>query len=818
MMTLTHLAQVNGGNAAPKNAQYGSGTYTLPDYLLGGSAGGLPAGSPLVDPAKYHVDPFYNTGSIPGDMYQIVQANKAGTDWFHEIFKKAPITSHNIAVSGGGDQGSYLFSLNYYNQQGTLINTYEKRYTLRSNSIFNISKNIRIGENLELSVIDNPRIGALSEGSAIGMSFREQPIIPVYDIMGNFAGTRAPDLGNARNPVAIQKRTANNKGLSNRAFGNIFAEADILQHFTLRSSFGGESWSYAGNSFAYPEYENVENVTTNTYTETANHGYNFTWTNTLGYHQEFNKHSLKVLVGTESNQNFGTNFNAARSSFFTFDPNYTNLSTGTGDRNTVSSRYNETLFSLIGRLDYSYDGKYLVGATVRRDGSSKFGINEQYGVFPAVSAAWRLSQEEFMKGLTWLSDLKLRASWGIMGNQFNVSAGNAFYTYGLSQTNSSYPITGGNTLTPGLRQTRIGNPDAKWESDVNSNFGIDASFFGGKLEFSGDYYQKDIKDLLFAPELPGTSGQATAPTVNIASMKNNGFDLSLTGNFDISKNLRFNATATLTTYKNEITNISGTTPYYDIPESRRFTGSTIIRNQVGQGVGQFYGYKVDGFWDDAAEITAANTKAPSGVFQNDIKVGRFRYADINGDGQITAADRTFIGNPNPKFSYGLNLGLAYKGFDFSIFFYGVQGNDLWNNVKYWTDFFGGFTGVKSKTALYDSWTAENHNAKAPIQETNGSFSSNSVPNSYFVENGSYLRARNTQLGYNLPAKTFNRVGIQRMRVYVSAANLFTITKYTGADPEIPASSTGSYRGDTFGVDEGPYPSSKTFLVGVGITF
>ncbi|WP_374163924.1 SusC/RagA family TonB-linked outer membrane protein [Arcticibacter sp. MXS-1] len=821
MMQLTQRALANSGLKI-ENKQYGTGTFTLPDYILGGSAGGLKEGDPAVDPSRYKANPEYNTGVIPSNWYQITKANKQGTDWFHEIFKDAPIQSHNLTVSGGGEQGNYLFSFNYFNQKGTLIRTFNTRYSIRSNSQFNVSKNIRIGENLEYSITENPRANVLDEGSAVGMAFREQPIIPVYDIAGNFAGTRAPDLGNARNPVAIQERTRNNSGRANRLFGNIFAEVDLFRHFTARTSFGGESWNFNRRSFTFPEYENAENNTQNTYRDDANNLYNYTWTNTVNYSQDFDKHHLRALVGTESYRNSGRNLWASRNGYYIFDPDYTNLDVGSSGINNSSNRFDETLFSLIGRVDYNFADKYLIGATIRRDGSSKFGEKHRYGWFPAFSAAWRISQEPFMKGIDWLSDLKIRGGWGVMGNQFNLPANNAYTTFGTSQNNSYYPTTGGNTIIPGYFKNRIGNPDAKWESDKNSNIGIDASLFHGKIEFSGDYYRKDINDMLFNPELPGTQGQATAPYQNIASMFNDGLDLSATGNFRLSKDIKLSATATFTSYHNEIKSVSGNTPYYDVPLSRRFNGNYFVRNAVGQSLGSFFGYKVDGFWDSQAEIDQANAGAQGGVYQNDVKVGRFRYADINKDGRITAEDRTFIGDPNPDFTYGLNLGLDFKNFDFSAFFYGSQGNDIWNNVRWWTDFYGGFTGAKSRTLLYNSWTPENPNAKAPVIESAASFSTQSVPNSYFVENGSYLRLRNVQIGYTLQQSVLNKLKIKKLRIYVSGANLFTITKYSGLDPEIAQSSTGNtngvYRSDTFGIDEGSYPSPRTFLFGVNASF
>jgi TonB-linked SusC/RagA family outer membrane protein len=820
-------------NQAIDDPLYGSGdTPVLPDYI---TPQGAREGDASVDPALYNVNPNYTSVEEYNKFYRITRASKSGTDWFHEIFKSAPITSHNLSLSGGSDQGSYLFSVNYFNQKGTLINTYLKRYTLRSNSEYRVSNQIRIGENIAFSVSDNPRINALQEGSAVSMAFREQTIIPVHDIKGNYAGGYGAGLGNASNPVAEQERTGNNSGLNNRLFGNVFAEIDFLEDFTLRTSFGGELYSGAYRSFSYPTYEDQENTTTNSYTENNFSGHNWTWTNTLNYQRIFNAiHDVKVLVGTEFYQNNGAYSGGTTNGYFSFDPDFTNLATGSGTQTNYSAKYSDALFSLIGRMDYTLYDKYLLGATLRRDGSSRF-LNYRYGWFPAVSAGWRISEENFMDDIAWLDELKIRGGYGVMGNQLNVDAANAYTTYGGDRTSSYYAIDGSNASNAqGFQRTRIGNPDAKWEKNINSNIGIDLGLWSGRLDLTIDYFRKEIKDLLYNPELAGTAGLGTVPYVNVARMRNQGIDLSVSTEFDLTADLKLTAMVTFTTYSNKIIAIADGVDYFD-QEGRRFSGSYIVRNAVGHSIGEFYGYKVAGFWDSQQEINQANAEAqqatgsPSAIYQSDVAVGRFRYTDTNGDNQITEADRTFLGNPNPDFSYGINIGATYRGFDFSIFLYGTHGNDIWNNVKWWTDFYANFQGAKSQTALYDSWTPDHQDAKAPIQETVGSFSTASVPNSYFVEKGSYLRAKNIQLGYTLPGGLLSKLKIERVRIYVQLANAFTITKYSGLDPEIGiTSNTDNTSGGSlnqsfssttsFGIDEGVYPNQRQFLIGINASF
>ncbi|BBE20407.1 SusC, outer membrane protein [Aquipluma nitroreducens] len=796
---------------------YGNGAKpVLPDYIY---PIGLLEGDPRVNPSLYNVNPFYTNVADIQNFYRITKANKLGTDWFHEIFSAAPTMKHNLEVSGGNENAKYLFSMNYLNQEGTLINTYLKRYILRANIQFNVTKRIRVGENIAFSVRSNPQVNALYEGSPIGYAIREQSIIPVHDIMGNYGGAYGGILGDAKNPVAMLERNKNNKQMESSLFGNVFGEFDVIDDLTLRTSFGGAISNGQYRSFNFPEYENGENNPANYYSESANNNYNWTWTNTLQYKKVLNDiHKLTLIAGTEAYQNSGGTVGGTTYDYFSFDPNFTTLSTGSGTQTNYSSKYVDALFSYIGRLDYIYNDKYLLGATIRRDGSSRF-LNKQYGWFPAVSAAWRISKESFMQGanLEWIDDLKLRTGYGIMGNQLNVDAANAFTTYGSDRVLSSYDITGsGNSLIEGFKKNRVGNPDAEWEKNINLNIGLDATLFKGKLNLTIDYYRKDIKDMLYNPDLIGTAGLASKPFVNVAAMRNKGIDLSASTFFNITKDLKLDASLTFTSFNNKILNVSNLASYFDI-DSRRFSGSTIVRNAVGHSVGQFYGFKTDGFWNSQEEIDAANasvrnTEDPNAVYQSDVKVGRFRYADTNGDGKITFDDRTFLGNPNPDFSYGLNLGLNYKNFDFGIFFYGVSGNDIWNNVLWWTDFYSNLKGPKSHTALNNSWTPQNHNAKAPIQEELGSFSSSSVPNSYFVENGSYLRAKNIQIGYTFSPKLLELVKIDKLRIYFQAENLFTITKYSGLDPEVSGNSVN------FGIDEGSYPTPKQFLMGVNLTF
>lgn len=819
MAQLKYDANSNAGTPITSDLLYGNGTTpVLPDYIL---PAGAKEGSPEVNPDLYYTNPNYTDPNDLANFYRIVKANKNGTDWFHSVVKNAPIMNYNVNVSGGSDNAHYLMSANYFDQQGVVINTYIKRLSLRANTSFNVTKNIVFGENLVYTITDNPKITPLQAYSPISEAFRSQPIIPVYDIKGNYAGGYGgTGLGDSPNPVAGQKRTANDKGLNNRLVGNAYMDITFLKDFTFHTSFGGESYSGYSHNFTYPTYENAENSTNNQYSESSNYGSTWTWTNTLAFHKVFNEvHNLQVLVGTEAYQGDDEGVGGTTKDYLSFDPNYTTLTSGSGVQTNYSYRSSESLQSLFARLDYSYNDKYLLSATIRRDGSSKF-KTYQYGVFPAISAGWRLSQEYFMKDINWISDLKLRGGWGIMGNQLNLNSDNAYSTFTSNRNSSFYDIGGSNnSLQQGFQVGQIGNPDAKWEKDANTNIGFDATLFKGLISVSFDWYEKNITDLLFNPELIATLGRGVAPYQNVAQMKNNGIDFTVSANKQISRDIKINATLSFTTFHNNVTKVSDQINYFYSGSGRNF-GTYFVKNQVGHPVGAFYGYNITGFWNNATDIANADAEAqkatgnPGATYQTDEGLGRFRYQDVNKDGQIDDNDRTFIGNPNPKYNYGLDLGFVYKNFDFSVFFYGVQGNQIWNQVKWWTDFYPSFAGGKSHTAFYDAWTPQHTNAKVPIADVNGYASTNLSPNSYYIENGSYFRCKNMMIGYTFNGASMQKLHIQNFRIYVQAANLFTVTKYSGLDPEI----NGTAGVTEFGIDEGAYPNTHQWLIGLNVKF
>ncbi len=773
----------------------------LPDYTYAGpgAAGVANQGDPEVDPSRYVFDHIKTAGN-----YIIQKVNKEGTDWFHEVFKPAPMSSHSLSVGGGTDKATYLLSLGYFDQKGTMIESYLKRYSLKVNTTYKVGEHIRVGQNAYAFYKQNPDFTNQAQFGNMSNIFRMMPIIPVYDIKGNYAGSfGGPQLGSDANPVAVQERMLNNRDNEWNFVGNAFVEADFLTNFTIRTSLGGSVINNYNQAFTFTPYERREgNTNPNRYSESAGYSNNLIWTSTLTYKNQFGDHSVNVLAGTETIKNTARSVSGTSEGFFSTDYEYLILGNGTSNITNRSSGGKNSLFSLFSRVDYSFQNKYLLGVTVRRDGSSKFGPENRYGVFPSVSLGWRLSDEPFMESIGWLNDLKLRGSYGILGSQHNVNADNSFNLFGGGYNTAYYDIRGtSNSVVQGFIQTRIGNLRTGWEENIITNVGLDATLFNNSLDLSVEYYKKSINGLLFTQPLPATVGAAEAPVINIGDIQNKGFDLSVNYRSNIGQAWHYSIGSNITTYKNLVVKIPD--PGYFDAGTHNALGS-VVRNQQGHEVSSFYGYQVIGLFQDNQEVA----DAPD---QDAAAPGRFRYKDINSDGAITPDDRTFLGSPNPDFTYGLNLGIAYNGFDLAATLYGSQGNEILNTITQYTHFFGSPPGNKSNVLL-NAWTPENRDTNVPKIESGASFSTNGVVNSYLMEDGSFLKLRSILLGYTFDKLRLNANKNLKLRVYLQASNLFTISGYTGLDPELSGSSS------IFGVDYGNYPNNQqSFQLGINLT-
>jgi TonB-dependent starch-binding outer membrane protein SusC len=812
----TWRAYKNSG-VALSHPQFGTGaTPVIPDYLnVGGRSGVIGSVDLGAEKAKYNIDPGV------GGIYQVVRANKTGTDWYDAITRNAPMNYNSLGFSGGGENSRFYIGLSAQNQQGILLSNDFKRYTFRANSEFNVLKNLKFGQNLQVTYRrvlgqsgENGGLGIADDENDVLQAFRMPSIIPVLDEFGGYAGTAAKGFNNPRNPVANQNGILNNRNFNTNGFGNFYLEYEPIKGLTLRSSIGGGYGSFYGWNYSRLQYENSENNSAFGYGENGGFSYNWVLTNTAAYKRAFGKHGMDVIVGQEAlNTGRGRNMSANGLSPFSTDLDFVTIST-LGSRNPPNSSYFKgvNFYSLFGRVNYTFNDKYIVTGVVRRDGSSRFGANNRYGVFPAFSAAWRVSSESFMKGITWINDLKVRGGYGAMGNSNNVDPNNQYSLFaagvgGIGPLGGTgYDINGSNSsVVEGYARTRIGNQDAKWETAVTKNLGFDGTFFNGKLDVVLDFWQKDTKDLLLQLPIPSTNGLASAPTVNVAKMVNKGIDILVATKGKIAKDLNFDVTFTGGILKNEISEIaSGQT--YLTSVNPGYRGLTPIRNQIGQSISAFFGYKVQGLFQSQEEVNSAPAQDGKGI-------GRFRYQDIDGNGKIDVNDRTYLGSPVPKFTGGISLTLSYKNFDLVSQMNGFFGNKIFNASKWFTDFFPSFQGAAISERVKDSWTPQNTGATIPIFETASNFSTNTQANSFYIEDGTYVRMQTVTLGYTVPASILSKVKIERLRLFASGNNLFTLTKYQGLDPGV-----GGNADTQFGIDVGNYPVTKQFTFGLNLGF
>lgn len=785
----------------------------LPEYLLAGTVTGHNVTAADADPSKYN----YSTNA--STFYQITKANQAGTDWMREITRDAPMQNYELSIVGGGENSNYAISGGYFNQDGTIKHTNFERAVIRANTSFKIfNERLTIGENMQYSW--NKNLGFATntnvagdyqgEGSVIGFVYRMQTIIPVYDIMGNFAGTKGDKLGNGRNPLAILHRARNNDATNNQFFGSTFADLEIIDGLNLRTNFGMRYDNFKWSGVGLPEPEFAEgSIDRNTTDEHQGFGREWTWTNTLTYKKRFDVHNITVLAGTEAIQSQGRTLHGSGNGYFLYgDMDYYYLSTA-GTTSASSDGYASSLYSLFGRVDYSFKDKYLLSATVRRDGSSNFGPDNRFGVFPAANLAWRVSEEAFMNDVSWINDLKIRGGYGATGNQ-NIPSFQYLKRYQSTTNRSSYPISGGGPIS-GLWVNAYDNTAIKWEQLQSVNIGLDFSLFNSRVEGALDWYNRDTEDMLYPVPQPSTAvGGGSSPYINIGKMNNTGVELSLTYhhiNTVRPDGFEFDVTANISRNLNKIVELAPGIPYVQYNTTRAVTTSVLM---AGHPFGAFYGYKMVGIYQNENDI--ANSPSYPGA-----RVGGPKFADIAGpdgktDGIINANDRTIIGNPMPDFIYSVGINANYKRFDLFMFFNASVGNELFDLTRYYTDF-KGFDGAVSRRML-DAWSPTNTGSDIP-SPYRGKNSIELQASSYYVQDGSFLKMKNLQIGYNIPVEGKFGNAISNFRVYVSGTNLFTITKYTGMDPEVSQMSS-TYSAP--GVDIGVVPMSRQYLLGLNLTF
>ncbi len=799
--TFSHLAYGNDPNVS-----------VLPDFI---NPIGFEQGNTVVDSDGNFItnvdqyDENDDDDPVGGDgVYQLMRANKQGTNWFNEVFDQAEFTNVNVNYSGGSDKGTYYIGTEYFDQEGVAIKTNFTRYSARINSVGYAKDWLRIGENLNVTYTEGVGLQNQYENGVLAMLYRIPGIIPVYDVQGNFAGNQQVAIGDARNPVAELTRAKDNMTRIFRTFGNAFLEVDITKGLTAKTLIGIDYTSNNGTYFTPHNPGDYQSNQTNAFTESNSFNSAVIWTNTLNYIKDFGNHKFEALIGSEYIENVYRYSAGARQDYISDDNvDIRYLSVGIGAQTNNGTGAKNNLLSYFGKLDYSFADKYLASFTLRRDGSSRFPEKNRWGVFPAVGLGWVISEEDFMSSIPALSMLKLRAGWGQVGNQ-DIPDANAANTFFSADVNyASYSLDGANTtVSPGFDKTKRGNPDVTWESTETINIGLDAEIFN-RLSFGFEWYKKTTNDMLVDIVQPATAGAAANAFLNVGNVENKGIELNLTYSSDQSKAFKYSVGVNFSTYQNKVVKLNSA-PFYG---SRAFDLQFMTITKEGEAISSFYGFVIDGIFKDQQEVDAFLEN----VSQDGARPGTFRFRDVNNDGVISDLDRTIIGSPHPDFMYGINLNLSYKNFELTLTGTGVQGNEIFNATKYFTDFWK-MDGNRS-TRLLNAWTPENTDTNIPQLNSNV-IVRESQESTYYVEDGSFLRVRNVQLSYNFPKVWLGKT-LSAAKIYLQGQNLLTVTNYSGLDPEVNLTSFSDPRANRgLGVDRGSYPISRVISVGLTATF
>ena len=730
----------------------------------------------------------------------------ADTDWLDELFETGKSTNLQASVNGGSDNVQYLISTGYYKQDGIVVQNHDgyERFNFRSNVNANVTDRFKVGTNLQLSFAKQDKLS--SSGDVPGVirhALLRPPVLGVFKNVNDptySASNPYTDLpfytGNnngwdknfefSSNPIAIVNFT-NDKRKTFQTFGNIYGEYAFLsdKSLTFRSSVGVDISFSHNKNFAQNYGDDNDNNPDELYPgkgrnnkpnnldENRGEVMNFTFTNTLNYVKTFaQKHNVNFLLGAESISSKSSAIGGSRQNFDKSTSGFQYLDYGslTNIYNSGSaSQFN--LVSFFSSASYNYDGKYFATATLRADGSSRFGPSNKWGYFPSVSAGWMISQENFLKDVNWISEFKLRGSWGQAGNQ---EIPNNTYQTLVSESGGIVNVV------------RYGNPDVKWETTTQTNIGIDFGILKNKLSFTADYFNKRTNDILLTVGLPAVSvGVIDRTYVNAGEVTNKGFELGM--NFQNRDHaFKYNVNANVATLTNRVNKLQEFVKNIN-------DDATHTRTEVGRPISSYYGLVFDGIYQTPAEVSSHLFSNPNGTLPGDIK-----FKDLNGDGQINADDRTFIGNPIPKFTYGLAFSSSFKKFDFSFLLQGVQDVDRYNDLKQIINFDS--RPFNSMTSVLDSWNGPGTSNTLPRLTFNNNGGGN--VSSVFVEDASYLRLKNIEVGYTFDVK---KIGVKNVRLYASGQNLFTITDYTGLDPE-----------STSLIDKGTYPQSRAFILGLKI--
>lgn len=704
------------------------------------------------------------------------------TDWFDETTRTGVIQQYNVSVSNGTQKGNAYFSLGYYKNLGIIKTTDFERFSARMNADYKLIGDVlTVGEHFTL----NRTSEVQAPGGFLSNVLQFNPSLPVYTTDGNYGGPVAgyPDR---QNPYARLQRNKDNRYTYWRLFGDAYVNLKLFKGFNIRSTFGLDYSQKMQRIFTYPVTEgNVAN-STNAVEAKQEHWTKWMWNAVATYNIEMGKNRFDFMLGTELNRQDDIYFSGYKEDYIILNPDYMWPDAGVGTAQAYGSGSGYSLVSYFGKVNYNFDDKYMASLTLRHDGSSRFGKNNRYATFPSISLGWRLNRENFLKKATWIDDLKLRASWGQTGNQeiSNIARYTIYVSnYGVNENGgqsygTSYDISGtngGQTLASGFKRNQIGNDNIKWETTTQTNLGLDYAFLNNSLYGSVDWYFKKTKDILVQMVGIAAMGEGSSQWINAGEMENKGFEFNVGYRNRTNFGLKYDLTANLGTYRNKITKLPET-----VAANGTFGGNG-VKSVIGHPMGAQVGYVADGIFKSQEEID-------NHASQEGAALGRIRWKDLDDDNKITEADQQWIYDPVPDFTYGFNIYLEYKNFDLSMFWQGVQGVDIISDLKKETDIWAGLNiGFLNKgTRLLDAWSVTNPDSNIPALTLSDNNNEKRV-STYWVENGSYLKLRTIQLGYNFPKNWAKKLYMERLRMYVSAQNLLTIKSgsFTGVDPENP---------------------------------
>lgn len=767
--------------------------------------------NPNSNPIGYRYDWGYDTGGYPVlnsmslpkylDAGNTI-ATSAGTDWFNEITRTGIIQQYNLSVSNGTDKGTYFMSLGYYKNAGLIKYTDFDRISARINSDYKlIGDLLTIGENFTL----NRTSEVQAPGNIINDAMISLPMIPVHTVDGQGWGGPSSTMPDRQNIARVNYYNRDNRYNYWRIFGDVHVNLNPFKGFNLRSTFGLDYSQKLAMTYTLPYTNGFMSDTKNAVSMAQEHWTKWMWNAVATYNLELGSHAIDLMAGTELNREDDINLSAYREDFAVISKDYMYPSAGTGLAQAGGGAGTYSLASFFGKVNYSYADRYLASFTIRYDGSSRFGKNNRWGTFPAFSLGWRISQESFMKSLSSvIDDLKLRAAWGQTGNQAIDNTGrysiyDANYGTGDAPTyGTSYDIlgvNGGYLLPSGFRRTQLLNDNLRWETTTQTNVGIDFSLLRSALYGSVEYYDKQTRDILVKPSYIAVMGEGGGQWRNAGKMQNRGLELNLGYRHDTRYGFSYDVNANFSLNRNKVLFVPE-----DVASTGDFGGNG-VKSIIGHSMNMYAGYVADGLFRTQQEVD--DYKAMYDVKIGQPGLGRIRYKDVNNDGVIDTGDQTWIGNPNPDFTYGLNVALKYKGFDLTMFWQGVQGIDVdVSAIKKNSDFWSlGDMNANRTTRLLDAWSPTNSGSSIPAISLSD-INNEARFSSYFIENGSYLKLRTLQLGYTFPKSVVSHVKMQNLRLYLSAQNLLTIksSSFTGMDPENPTTGYPIPLNVTFGLN------------------